>query len=128
MIEYNHYPVHLDIYSENRGHLFEIIKSNIGGQIFFSHTKSGFTRGNHFHRRKVERFCVIQGDAIIRLRRIGTDKIIEYIVNGNQSVIVDIPVFYTHNITNIGGENLLTLFWTNEFFNPEDSDTYYEEV
>lgn len=127
-IEYNYYPVYLDMHSDNRGYLCEIIKSNTGGQIFLSHTKSGITRGNHFHRRKIERFCVLQGNAIIRLRKIGTDNIIEYKVNGNQAAIVDIPIFHTHNITNVGGGNLLTLFWTNEFFNSEDSDTYYEEV
>lgn len=127
-IEYNYYPVYLNMHLDNRGYLCEIIKSNTGGQIFLSHTKPGITRGNHFHRRKIERFCVLQGDAIIRLRKIGTDSIIEYKVNGSQPAIVDIPIFHIHNITNIGGKNLLTSFWTNEFFNPEDSDTYHEEV
>ena len=127
-IEYNHYPVYLDLHSDPRGRLFEVLKTNTGGQIFFSQTKPGITRGNHFHIRKIERFCVVQGDAIIRLRKIGTDDIIEYRVNGNTPSVVDIPIFHTHNITNVGKENLLTLFWTNEFFDPDAADTYYEEV
>ena len=78
--------------------------------------------------RKIERFCVIGGEASIKLRRIGTDKVTEYILNGNEPSFIDIPVFYTHNITNIGKDNLLTLFWTNEIFNPDDTDTFYEDV
>jgi UDP-2-acetamido-2,6-beta-L-arabino-hexul-4-ose reductase len=108
--------------------LAEIIKSNIGGQIFFSVTKPGITRGNHFHRRKIERFCVVEGKAVIKLRIIGTEEVIEYRVRGDKPSFIDIPVFHTHNITNTGTKDLYTLFWTNEFFDPENSDTYYEEV
>ncbi len=127
-IDQNHFPVSLDLRSDNRGHLFEIIKENTGGQSFFSTTKPGITRGNHYHTRKLERFCVVQGEAIIRLRRIGTDELIEYKVNGINPSTIDIPIFYTHNIKNTGSENLLTLFWSNEIFDPDDPDTYFEEV
>jgi len=127
-ISKSHYPVYRKIHTDSRGQLAEIIKTKIGGQTFFSLTKPGITRGNHFHRRKIERFCVVKGKALIKLRRIGTNAITEYSVNGKEPSFVDIPVFYTHNITNLGDKDMYTLFWTSEFFNIEDPDTYYEEV
>lgn len=127
-IEHDHYPVHLDIRADDRGYLIEALKSNVGGQVFYSSTRPGITRGNHYHTRKIERFCVVQGEALIRLRKICTNEIIEYYVNGEKPATIDMPVFYTHNITNIGDGDLLTLFWTNEIFDPDDPDTYYKEV
>jgi UDP-2-acetamido-2,6-beta-L-arabino-hexul-4-ose reductase len=124
----NFYPVYLKINSDNRGYLVELIKENSGGQIFYSVTKPKITRGNHFHLRKIERFCVINGKAEIKLRRVGTSEIITFIVSGENPSVIDMPIWYTHNITNIGNEELVTLFWSNEIFNPEDPDTYYEEV
>ena len=115
-------------HQDERGHLVEIVKEGCGGQSFFSLTKPGITRGNHFHTRKIERFCVVKGQAVIRLRKMGTEEVIDFKVSGNNPIALDIPVFYTHNITNTGNSDLLTLFWSNEIFNPEDSDTYYSEV
>jgi UDP-2-acetamido-2,6-beta-L-arabino-hexul-4-ose reductase len=86
------------------------------------------TRGNHYHTRKIERFIVIKGRAVIELRRIGTNKILHFELNGEQPSFVDMPVWYTHNITNIGDDELITLFWINEFFNPSDPDTYFDKV
>ncbi len=127
-IDPSHFPVLLEMRTDSRGYLVEAIKSHNEGQTFYSVTKQGITRGNHFHTRKIERFCVIKGEAIIRLRKIGTDKVIEYKVSGDKPSFVDIPIFYTHNITNIGKYDLETLFWSNEMFNPNDTDTYFEEV
>ena len=127
-IEPDHFPVYPEVHADDRGYLAEVLKELSGGQVFFSVTRPGITRGNHFHMRKVERFCVIQGEAVIRLRRIGTDRTIEYHVQGSKPSFVDIPVYYTHNITNTGTTDVLTLFWTNELFDPEDPDTFYEEV
>ena len=76
----------------------------------------------------MEKFCVVQGEALIRIRRIGRDNVIEYHVSGATPTSVEMPIFHTHNITNIGDTELLTLFWTNELFDPEDPDTFYEEV
>jgi len=118
----------LVLHQDDRGHLVEIVKEGCGGQSFFSLTKPGITRGNHFHTRKIERFCVVKGEAVIRLRKLGTDDVINFEVSGNNPIALDIPVFYTHNITNTGNSELLTLFWSNEIFNPEDPDTYYSEV
>jgi UDP-2-acetamido-2,6-beta-L-arabino-hexul-4-ose reductase len=71
---------------------------------------------------------VVSGQASIKLRRIGTDTVIEYLVSGEKPAWVEMPIYYTHNITNIGSTELVTLFWINEHFNPDDPDTYFEEV
>ena len=122
------YPVLLKKNADQRGAFVETIKTSLGGQFSFSTTFPGVTRGNHFHTRKIERFIVIKGKAIIELRRIGTTEILHFELNGEQPSFVDMPVWYTHNITNVGDEELITLFWINEFFNPDDPDTYFEEV
>ena len=100
----------------------------IGGQCSFSTTVLGITRGNHYHTRKIERFAVIKGKALIQLRKIGTDKVLDFYLDGNEPAYVDMPIWYTHNIKNIGEEELYTIFWINEPYNPEDADTYFEEV
>lgn len=123
-----YFPRFVNKNSDDRGYLIEIVKGNTGGQTFFSSTKPGITRGNHFHTRKVERFCVINGTGMIKLRNIGENKIREYKVSGDKPSFIDMPVWCTHSITNIGNDELLTLFWTNEIFNPDDADTYFEKV
>jgi UDP-2-acetamido-2,6-beta-L-arabino-hexul-4-ose reductase len=100
---------------DDRGYLIEILKCESSQtQMFYSVTKPGITRGNHFHTRKIERFSVIKGKARIELRRIGTDKIFKFHLDGDKPSFVDIPIWYTHNITNIGNENLYTIFWIND--------------
>lgn len=120
------YPMELKV--DNRGDLFEWIKSKEFGQIFISTTKPGITRGNHYHHTKTEKFLVIRGEAVIRFRRIDSDKVIEYKVNGKNPTVVDIPTGYTHNITNTGESELITLFWANEIFDTNRTDTYFLEV
>ena len=124
----SHYPVLLKKNSDNRGSFVETVKTSIGGQFSFSTTHPGITRGDHFHTRKIERFAVISGKAVIELRRIGTTEILHFELDGEQPAFVDMPVWYTHNITNAGSEELLTLFWINEFFDPTDPDTFFEKV
>ena len=98
------------------------------GQTSYSTTVPGITRGNHYHTRKAERFAVIKGKARIQLRKIGTNDIINYYLDGEKPSFVDMPIWTTHNITNIGEEELVTLFWINEPYNQLDPDTYFEEV
>ncbi len=124
----DYFPRNLILHSDERGSFVETVKSLDQGQFSFSTTKLGITRGNHFHLRKVERFAVIKGEALIQLRRIGTEEVINYKLSGDKPGYVDMPVWYTHNITNVGDDELVTLFWINEFFDPEDSDTFFEEV
>lgn len=123
-----HNPVNLKLNTDERGSFVETVKTETGGQFSFSTTKPGITRGNHFHTRKIERFAVIKGKALIQLRRIGTAEILEFELDGNNPSFVDMPIWYTHNITNTGKDELYTLFWINEFFNPDDPDTYFENV
>ncbi|MFB4202413.1 UDP-2-acetamido-2,6-beta-L-arabino-hexul-4-ose reductase [wastewater metagenome] len=124
----DYYPRPLKLHADNRGALFEGVKTDHGGQAFLSTTKPGITRGDHFHFNKVERFLVLQGEAIIRLRRMFDDRVIEFPVSGSEPAFVDMPTLHTHNITNVGGGELLTLFWSHEIFDPDNPDTYREPV
>lgn len=123
-----HFPVKYHKHSDQRGIYVETMKFNSRGQVSFSTTLPGITRGNHFHTRKVERFAVIKGKASIKLRKYSMDEIIEYILDGEEPAYVDMPIWFTHNITNIGDTELLTMFWINEVYDPNDPDTYYEPV
>jgi UDP-2-acetamido-2,6-beta-L-arabino-hexul-4-ose reductase len=122
------YPVLLKKNSDERGTFIETTKTLLGGQFSFSTTRPGITRGNHYHTRKIERFIVIKGKAVIELRRTGTSEILRFELDGEKPSYVDMPIWYTHNITNAGDDELITLFWINEFFNPDDPDTYFEKV
>ncbi len=122
------FPFHLKLNSDNRGNFVETIKLKSGGQVSFSSTVPRITRGNHFHTRKCERFAVIKGKARIDIRKIGTEKVLSFELNGDQPSFVDMPVWFTHNITNIGDDELYTIFWINEHFDSNDSDTFYENV
>jgi UDP-2-acetamido-2,6-beta-L-arabino-hexul-4-ose reductase len=124
----NHYPVKYTQHTDPRGSFVEVIRLGVGGQVSFSTTVPGITRGNHYHIRKIERFSVIKGKALIQLRRIGTDEVIDFYLDGNEPSYVDMPIWYTHNIKNIGEEELYTMFWINEFYDPKDADTYFETV
>lgn len=123
------YPIPLLRRTDSRGSLVETVRCHGGeGQTFFSTTKPGITRGQHYHLRKVERFVVVAGIARINLRKILTDETVSFPVSGEAPAIVDMPTFWAHNITNTGDTELLTMFWTNELFNPEDPDTHPEDV
>jgi UDP-2-acetamido-2,6-beta-L-arabino-hexul-4-ose reductase len=122
------FPFNLAKNTDARGSFVETIKLNSGGQVSFSTTVSGVTRGNHFHTRKAERFAVIKGKALIELRKIGTDEILSFKLDGNNPSFVDMPVWHTHNIKNIGEEELYTIFWINEFYDPKDPDTFFVTV
>ncbi|WP_316790847.1 NAD-dependent epimerase/dehydratase family protein [Pedobacter frigoris] len=124
----NHFPVKFVKHTDPRGAFVEVIRLNVGGQVSFSTTVPGITRGNHYHTRKIERFAVIKGKALIQLRRIGTEEVLDFYLDGNNPSYVDMPIWYTHNIKNIGDEELYTNFWINEFFDPADPDTYFENV
>lgn len=124
----NHFPVKFIKHTDPRGSFVEVIRLGVGGQVSFSTTVPGITRGNHFHTRKIERFAVIKGKALIQLRRIGTNEIMDFYLDGNEPSFVDMPIWYTHNIKNIGDEVLYTNFWINEFYDVNDPDTYFENV
>ncbi|MEO1013249.1 MAG: NAD-dependent epimerase/dehydratase family protein [Bacteroidota bacterium] len=123
-----HYPVKYTKHTDNRGSFVEIARTKTSGQFSFSTTVPEITRGNHFHTRKAERFAVIRGKALIQLRKIGTNKVIDYYLDGEEPAYVDMPIWHTHNIKNIGKDELITLFWINEPYDPDDTDTYFENV
>ena len=122
------FPFHLKLNTDDRGTFVETVKLNSGGQVSFSTTKPGITRGNHYHTRKAERFAVIKGKARIELRRIRTDKVLSFDLDGDNPSFVDMPIWYTHNITNVGTEDVYTIFWINESFDAADPDTFFEVV
>ncbi|KHA50150.1 NAD-dependent epimerase/dehydratase family protein [Sulfitobacter geojensis] len=118
----------LKLNTDSRGTLFEAVKGGGGGQTFLSTTEPGITRGDHFHLDKVERFLVIQGEAVIRVRKVLNDEVWEYHVSGDAPAAVDMPTLHTHSIENIGQKSLLTLFWTHNLYDPQNPDTFSDKV
>lgn len=115
-------------HSDQRGSFTELLHFGSLGQVSVNITKPGVAKGNHWHQTKTEKFIVIKGSGIIRLRKIGDNEVIEYSVSGAGIEAVDIPPGYTHNITNTGKTEMITVIWANELFNQENADTYFEEV
>lgn len=124
----DHYPTRLQLRTDARGGLFEAVKSQHGGQAFLSTTRPGITRGRHYHHHKLERFLVVAGEAEIRIRRLFDDEVRAFRVQGAEPCYIDMPTFHTHEITNVGSGDLLTLFWSHEIFDPSAPDTYPEPV
>jgi len=120
------YPLH--IRTDSRGALAELIKSEHFGQMFVSRTHGRVLRGNHYHDTKIEKFCVLQGDAAIRLRHVDGHDVIEYRVSGSAWEVVDIPPGYTHHIENLGEGEMIVLFWASEVFDQTRPDTHSCEV
>ena len=119
----------VDSHNDDRGRLSELVISKTQGQVFFSTTKPGIVRGNHFHTRRIERFCVLEGEALVKIRKIGTDEVIEYKIKGTDNKVIDMPVYYTHNLENIDNTELICCFWMNDILKEQKiDDTYYEEV
>ncbi|WP_345762839.1 polysaccharide biosynthesis C-terminal domain-containing protein [Leifsonia sp. McL0608] len=122
-------PIRLRRHADNRGSFFEIVRSHGGaGQSSFSTTVSGVTRGDHYHRRKVERFTVISGEATIKLRKLFSTEVFEFRLDGTSPASIDMPTMWAHNITNVGETDLYTSFWSNELFDSERPDTIAEPV
>ena len=124
----DYFPRKFTKHTDERGAFVEIMRAGSAGQSSYSTTVPGITRGNHYHTRKVERFAVISGKAAIQLRKVDSEDVIEYILDGEEPAYVDMPIWYTHNITNIGNTDLISLFWINEPYNPQDPDTYFVSV
>ena len=122
-------PLPITRHADARGALVEAVKVHSGGgQTFCSSTVPGATRGQHFHLAKVERFVVVRGEAEISMRRVLHDEVLRFRVSGDEPVVVDMPTMWAHSITNIGDDELTTLFWSQDLFNPCKPDTYAEAV
>jgi UDP-2-acetamido-2,6-beta-L-arabino-hexul-4-ose reductase len=118
----------LNLKRDGRGELAELLRQPHAGQVFFSRTRPGITRGNHYHDSKTERFIVLDGEGIVRLRRLGSHDVLEYAVSGESPRPVIIPPGYAHSIENVGAGDMLTLFWASEVFDPGQADTYHLPV
>jgi len=117
-----------DIHTDRRGSVWEVARAQGAGQTFVSWTLPSITRGNHYHRHKVERFAVLSGSGRIRLRRLFTSDVHTYDLSGEVPSYVDMPTFCTHSIENTGSTPLLTLFWSGEPFDAANPDTWSEPV
>lgn len=120
------YPLQMN--TDERGSFTEFLRSPERGQVSVNIAKPGIVKGNHWHNTKNEKFLVVQGSAVIRFRKVGGEEVLEYPVNGDTLTVVDIPTGYTHNIENVGDEDLVTVMWANEAFDPNNPDTYFEKV
>ena len=120
------YPLKMNM--DERGSFTEFIRTPDRGQVSVNISHPGITKGNHWHHSKNEKFLVVRGRGCISFRKYGTDEVIDYHVNGDELTVVDIPTGYTHCITNEGDEDMVTVMWANEAFNPDRPDTFYEPV
>lgn len=118
-----------------RGSFTEFLRTPERGQVSVNVSKPGITKGNHWHMSKWEKFLVVSGTASIKLRKVGRDAegnplpVDEYVVSGSDLRVVEMIPGYTHSITNLSDtDDLVTLMWANEPFDPENPDTYFEEV
>lgn len=119
----------LEMKSDPRGSFTELLKTVDHGQFSVNISKPGITKGQHWHNSKWELFIVVSGHGLIRERRVGTDEIIEYEVSGDRIQAVHMLPGYTHEITNLSDtENLVTVMWANEVFDPDRPDTFGEPV
>ena len=122
-------------HADDRGSFTEFLRTPERGQVSINVSSPGITKGNHWHNTKWEKFLVVSGEASIKLRKVGVDRegnpfpVTEYLVNGGQPQVVEMIPGYTHSITNLSDtEDLVTVMWANEPFDPENPDTFYEEV
>lgn len=120
------YPLKMNV--DERGSFTEFLRTSDRGQVSINIAKPGITKGNHWHHTKNEKFLVVKGEGLIQFRKLGSEEIIEYRVSGSKLEVIDIPTGYTHNIVNVGTEDMVTVMWVNEAFNPEQPDTYFEQV
>jgi len=116
-------------HADPRGELVETVRSHGGtGMAFASTTRPGQVRGDHYHLRKVERFFVLRGEAEIRLRRLLHDEVVTFRLSGDSPAFVDMPTLWTHSIRNVGSEELVTLFWSDQLLDLANPDQFPEEV
>ena len=121
------FPLKMNV--DDRGSFTELLKTGKCGQFSVNISKPGITKGQHWHHTKWEFFIVVSGHALIQERKLGTDEVIEFDVSGNKIEAVHMPPGYTHNIINLSDtEDLVTVMWANEQFDPNHPDTYFEKV
>ena len=120
------YP--LNMHCDNRGSFTEFLHTPAHGQVSINISKPGIVKGNHWHHSKNEKFLVVKGTGVIRFRALDSTEVIEYHVSGDKLEVVDIPTGYTHNIENVGLDDMVTVMWANEVFDPDHPDTFFLPV
>ncbi len=120
------YPLKQNI--DERGSFTEFLRTPGCGQVSVNVSKPGIVKGQHWHSTKNEKFLVVHGKGVIRFRNIFSDEVIKYPVSSDKMEVVDIPTGYAHNIENIGDDDMVTVMWSNELYDPDKPDTYKEEV
>lgn len=121
------YPLKMNC--DDRGSFTEIVRTMNAGQFSVNISKPGITKGEHWHHTKNEKFVVVKGHGLIRLRKEGTDEILDFEVTGDKIQVVEMIPGYTHNIINLSDkEDLVTFMWCNELFDPNHPDTYFDPV
>ena len=112
-----------------RGSFTELLKTENCGQFSVNISKPGITKGQHWHHTKWEFFIVVAGKGLIQMRKVGTDEVINYYVSGEKIQAIHMLPGYTHNIVNLSEtEDLVTVMWANECFDPAKPDTFFEVV
>lgn len=113
------------VHRDRRGELIETSRTHGGvSQSYISSTRPGFVRGEHYHLRKIERFVVFSGEAEIGLRRLYSDEIVTFRVSGRDPVVLDMPTLWVHNLRNVGEQDLITVFWSDQLLDPAHPDQY----
>ena len=120
------YP--LRTHTDARGSFTEFLHLPKHGQVSINVSKAGITKGEHWHDTKHEKFLVVTGQGVIRQRMLGSSEIIEHYVSGEQLKVVEILPGYTHNISNLGDTDMVTIMWASEMFDESNPDTFYEKV
>ena len=120
----NSFSYPLTMHIDERGSFTEFIRTADRGQVSVNVSKPGIEKGNHWHHSKNEKFLVVKGEALIQFRKIDKTEVIEYYVNDQCLQVVEIPPGYTHNIKNTGTDELITVMWANELFDPNHPDTW----
>lgn len=123
------YPIARTVHADQRGELIETVRTHGGvSQSYASTTRPGFVRGEHYHLRKIERFIVLSGEAEIGLRKLFSDEVITFRVSGREPVIVDMPTMWVHNLRNVGEEDVITVFWSDQLLDADSPDQYPMKV
>ena len=124
-IPFEKFPVNQRKHTDERGSFVELVRSNSQGQFSISNSYSGIERGNHFHTRKIERFQIIKGEALVQIRKIDSDIVYDFHLSEEMMNFIDIPVWHTHNLINISDKKeLIMTFWISEPYKVNDPDTF----
>lgn len=116
------------MHADHRGSFTELLRTKNAGQVSVNISKPNIIKGQHYHHTKNEKFIVVSGRGVIRFRDVYSKEIIKYHVSGDKLQVIDIPTGYTHNIENLGDEDMVTIMWCSECFDPNDDDTHFLEV